>query len=76
MASAREEIMLSKIKKILGSVRFWIITLTAITGMLTLVELHGFLVSDLMGVITTWLGTVAGVGTLDSIAQNISGTKE
>lgn len=61
--------MIEKVKAIVGSVRFWIITLTAITGFLTLVEVNGFKVSDLLGVITAWLGTVAGVGTLDKFSE-------
>lgn len=61
--------MLDKVKSIVGSVRFWIITLTAITGFLTLMEVNGFRVSDLLGVITAWLGTVAGVGTIDKFSE-------
>mgnify|MGYP001595230333 CR=1 FL=1 len=57
--------MPQKILVLLGSVRFWIITLTAILGVL-----QG---QDPMLVGQLWLGTVAGVGTLDSIASKIGG---
>jgi len=61
--------MINKIKAILFSIRFWIITLTAVTGFLTLVQAHGFQMIDFLGVITAWLGTVAGVGTIDKFSE-------
>ena len=56
-----------KIKGILGSVRFWIVTLTAIVGVL-----NG---QDVVTVIQVWLAAVAGLGTLDSVATRIGGAK-
>jgi len=68
--------MLDKIKKVVGSLRFWILTLTAITAVITGIEKSGFNLVSLLDTIQVWLLAVAGLGTLDSIAQNISGTKE
>jgi len=57
--------MIQKIKGILGSVRFWIVTLTAVVGIL-----NG---QDVSTVIQVWLGAVATLGTLDSVATKFSG---
>lgn len=57
--------MTEKIKGILGSVRFWIVTLAAVTGVL-----EG---QDFLNVVQVWLAAVAAIGTLDSVATKISG---
>lgn len=57
--------MLEKIKQILGSVRFWIVTMAAITGIL-----EG---QEVLQVIQVWLAAVAAIGTLDSVALKFSG---
>ena len=59
--------MITKILAILGSVRFWIITLTAVISIL-----QG---SPLLDVVQVWLIAIATLGTLDSVAKNIAGTK-
>lgn len=55
--------MIQKILGILSSVRFWIVTLTAVVGIL-----NG---QDVSMVIQVWLGAVAALGTLDSVASRI-----
>jgi hypothetical protein len=58
-------IMTNKIVDILKSVRFWIVTLIAVTSIL-----EG---ADLVNTIQVWLGAVAAIGTLDSIATKSAG---
>lgn len=57
--------MIEKIKLLISSIRFWIFTLGAISAYLALVELHGFLPSELFAAISAWLLTVGGTGSLD-----------
>lgn len=57
--------MKDKIVGILSSVRFWIVTLTAVVGVL-----NG---QDVVTVVQVWLAAVAGLGTLDSVASRIGG---
>lgn len=59
--------MLQKVLGILGSVRFWILTLTAILALL-----NG---QPVIETIQVWLGAVAALGTFDSIASRFAGTK-
>jgi hypothetical protein len=67
--------MIAKIKEILGSIRFWTITLGSASAYMGYVELNGFTWSSLLNAFAMYLGVVAGVGSLDSIAKNISGKK-
>jgi hypothetical protein len=64
--------MLEKIVRVLGSLRFWIVTLTAVIAVLTGVEKSGFSMVDLLNTIQVWLLAVAGIGTLDSIAEKLN----
>lgn len=59
--------MASKIGALVGSVRFWIIVLTA-----ALAILNG---QPLIETIQVALGAVVGVGTLDSVASRIGGAR-
>ena len=52
--------MVSKVFAILGSVRFWILTLLSVVRVLN----H----DDVVTVIEQWLGAVVALGTLDSVA--------
>lgn len=54
-----------KVMAILGSVRFYIITLSAIVAILS--------GQPALTVIEVWLAAVAGIGTLDSVASKIGG---
>lgn len=57
--------MASKIMEVLGSVRFWIVTLTAVISVLS--------GTDLLTTFQMWAAAVAGIGTLDSVAKKIGG---
>lgn len=59
--------MLTKIGDILGSVRFWIIVLTAV-----LAVLNG---QPVIETVQVALAAVATLGTLDGVASRLSGTK-
>ena len=52
--------MVDKVFALLGSVRFWIVTLTAVVSVL-----QG---APALEVFQLWAGTVVGIGTLDSVA--------
>lgn len=57
--------MTEKVLDILASVRFWIITLTAVVAVL-----DG---NAVLTVVQAWLAAVAAIGTLDSVATKIGG---
>lgn len=59
--------MVDKVFTILGSVRFWIVTLTALVAIL-----DG---DAVLTVVQGWLAAVAAIGTLDSVASRFAGTK-
>lgn len=63
--------MKDKVKALLGSIRFWIVTLTAIVAIL---EGWGDM-ATVLDIVKMWLLTVAGIGTVDSVAKNLSGSK-
>jgi hypothetical protein len=59
---------MEKIKAILGSIRFWILTLT---GVVVILEAWAASTLDLVFVFKTievWLAAIATLGTLDSVA--------
>jgi len=66
--------MTDKLKLILTSVRFWIITTSALSVYFAGVADHGFVIADLFSKISIWLGVVSGVGTLDSVATKLNTT--
>ena len=60
---------MTKIKELFGSIRFWLVTAVAIIAILQGILTNGlFVLADVLIVIEVWLGTVVGIGTLDSIA--------
>ena len=63
--------MKDKITALLGSIRFWIVTLTAIVAILE-TTVTGFDLAAVLEIIKVYLVTVAGIGTLDSVAEKIS----
>lgn len=67
--------MKEKILEILGSIRFWMITLAWLAVYVGNVEQNGFILSDLFNNLAGLLGTVAGVGTLDKFGKYISKTE-
>lgn len=68
--------MVKKLKAILGSVRFWIVTLTAVIAVLELAVSGTFSLAEVMGIVQVWLGVVAGIGTLDSVGKSFAGKKK
>jgi hypothetical protein len=61
--------MIAKIKGILGSVRFWTITIGSASAYMAYVETSGFSLSSLLNAAAIWLGVVAGIGTIDKISE-------
>lgn len=59
--------MMTKLMELLGSLRFWQVTLVAV-----LAVLDG---QSVIPVMQVWLGAVAAIGTFDSIASRFAGTK-
>ena len=58
-----------KLGALFGSVRFWIITLTAIVTGLQAISTHsGFDLNAELQIVKLWLLAVVGMGTLDSVA--------
>lgn len=65
--------MIIKIKELLNSLRFW--QVTGATGLVLL----GHYIPDqafLWNTLATYFAAVAGIGSLDSIATKLSGTKK
>ncbi len=60
-----------KLKGILGSLRFWLVTLTAALAIAEIVW-GG---TEVVRVLQAWLAAVVGIGTLDSVATKIGGNK-
>lgn len=60
---------MTKVKELFGSIRFWLVTLTAVVAVLQgYVDANVFVIADILVVVQVWLGAVVGIGTLDSIA--------
>jgi hypothetical protein len=57
--------MFDKIKKLAGSIRFWIFTLGAAAAFLATVEMSGFSLANLFTAIASWLTVVGVTGGLD-----------
>ncbi len=68
--------MWNKIKNVLSSIRFWIITFAWLAVYLGVVEKNGFSSIELFNQLAGWLATVAGVGTIDKYIRQISNTSE
>lgn len=63
-----------KLKALFSSVRFWIVTLTAAVAVLENYVQSGA-IDAYFDIVKVWLGTVAGIGTLDSVAEKFGGKK-
>lgn len=57
-----------KLQALFSSIRFWIVTLTAATAILEN-YVGGGAIEAYFDIVQVWLATVAGIGTLDSVAQ-------
>lgn len=64
--------MFDKIKAILGSVRFWIVTLTAVVAVLEALTAGTLTLEYVFNTVQVWLVAVVGIGTLDSVATKFS----
>ena len=62
--------MLLKIKGILSSIRFWVVTLGFASEYLSQVAVDGFSWEILLTRIGVWLGVVGGIGTADKWFEN------
>lgn len=60
---------MDKVKAILGSVRFWMVTIGAVVAILSF---YGIIPPEVQKIILAWLGTVTGIGTVDKVAETIS----
>ena len=61
--------MKTKLRNLLGSLRFWIVTAVAVVAILESAEASsGFLLLEVLEVVKLWLAAVVGIGTLDSVA--------
>jgi len=68
-------IMLQKIKNILGSIRFWIATLTASLAILEAISVGTITIQYVFEVAQIWLAAVVAIGTLDSVAVKFGEAK-
>lgn len=67
--------MQTKIKEILGSVRFWLLVSTAITAILGAIVSGDIDASFVFNTVQALFIGVAGIGTLDSIAEKTGSNK-
>ena len=63
--------MFAKLLAIVGSVRFWLITLAAASVYAGLLQANGFDWKTLFDTLASWLAVVAGVGTVDKFGVSI-----
>jgi len=68
--------MLEKIKGLVGSLRFWIITLTMILSELQLLAVSqtgitGINFVEALGILKVYLIAVVSLGTMDKVASNL-----
>lgn len=67
--------MVQKIKAILGSIRFWILTLTGVVAVLSSITDGTASLQVVFDIIEKWLIAVVGLGTLDSVATKYGEAK-
>ena len=75
MTNATTKTIIDKLKDLFGSVRFWVVTLTAIVAILE-ANIGGGGMAEMLEIIKLWLITVAGIGTVDSVARKIGGSEK
>jgi len=61
--------MINKIKDLLGSIRFWIVTFGWLSDYLGKIQADGFDWVVMFNQIGWWLGTVAAIGTADALVN-------
>jgi hypothetical protein len=67
--------MIEKIKAIVSSVRFWMLTLGSASAYLAYVETSGFTWSSLLNALAIWLSVIAGTGTIDKFSTSLAKKK-
>ena len=67
--------MFAKKIAIMGSIRFWMVTLAWAADYAAALQSGGFIWADLFTQLGLWLGTVAAIGTVDKFAQAIKDAK-
>lgn len=67
-----QNIMVDKFKELMGSRRFWMLTLTAA---LELIKLENPDLADILTILQTWLIGVTAVGTVDKFGWLAGGKK-
>jgi len=63
--------MIKKIKELLGSIRFWMVTFAWLADYLGKIQTNGFDWVVMFDQVGWWLGTVAVIGTADSLAKKL-----
>jgi len=67
--------ILAKAKAITGSIRFWIVSLTAITAVLESIAAGTFTLAILFDTLKIYLGAVVLLGSVDSVATKYGAAK-
>ncbi len=60
--------MIQKIKELLGSRRFWIVTAVSVLSVVQVYNPEDAQLSQILDILKGYLLTVVGIGTIDSIA--------
>lgn len=68
--------MLSKIKLLVSSLRFWIIITTAVLAVLQEVAGDGLTIAELLGIGQVAFAAIVALGTFDSVATRLSAGKK
>jgi hypothetical protein len=58
--------MIDKIKELVNSIRFWIVTFGWASNYLSYVAANGFDIATLLQQLALWAGSVVAIGTVDS----------
>lgn len=66
---------IDKVKELVTSIRFWILTLTGVSAILAQYSAGGLTVDFFFNTVKVYLIAVATVGTIDSAATKIGATK-
>lgn len=67
--------MFKKVKELLGSIRFYVVTFGWLSDYLAKVVADGYDVVVMFEQLSFWLGSVVALGTFDSVAKKFSSKK-
>ena len=68
--------MIDKIKDLLGSIRFYVVSFAWLSEYLSKISADGFDIVVLFNQLALYFGSVVAIGSLDSIATKLSSKKE